>query len=251
MLFLPLHEQIAKSLSDNPGSLTKLAELKASGDLPRAYVEHPVVCANPNEPVIPIAMFMDAVPYTHTDSVLGCWGLNVLTNERFLFGVIRKRNLCRCGCKGWCTYNIVFQLAAWSFEALAKNVWPSERHTGDIWLPSDSKRASMAGQPLAHICACMYVKGDWAEYAHTFGLPAWNDGLRACFACAGFGADLFVHAGNGPDMLRWPCNRRGDYDAACDRCEHRVTVTTTVERTRLAKLLRWDKRPRGGAVFGT
>jgi hypothetical protein len=244
--FLPMHEQIAKSLRDTPGSLTKLAELKATGDLPRAYVEHPVVLGNPDEPVIPIAIFMDAVPYSHTDSVLGCWGLNVLTGERFLFAVVRKRNICRCGCKGWCTYHVVFEVAAWSLSALAKKEWPHERHTGDPWLPSDTKRASMAGEPLPHRCACIYVKGDWAEYSHTFGLPAWNDGLRACFACAGCGPDLFVHAGNGPESLRWHCNSPGDYAAACDRCEHRVTITTVAQRARLAGLLRWDKRIRGG-----
>ncbi len=201
--FMPLHEQIARSMEQDVGTLTKLIALKASGDLPPIYTQHKVVTDHPDEPVLPIAIFMDAVPYSQTDSVLGCWGLNVLSGERFLFGVLRKRNACRCGCKGWCSYDVLFRIARWSLEALAKKAWPTSRHTGEPWLPSDSARADLVGQPFPVRCACLYIKGDWAEYAHTLGLHSWTDGIRPCFVCAGLGSDLFVGAINDAVSLRW------------------------------------------------
>jgi hypothetical protein len=89
--FMPLHEQIASNSEVSSASASKLLELKASGDLPEAYTRHPVVSANAGEPVLPLAIFMDAVPYSHTDSVLGCWGVDVLAGRRFLFGCLRKK----------------------------------------------------------------------------------------------------------------------------------------------------------------
>ena len=243
---LPFHEQVAESFDKDVGLLTKLQELKAAGDLPPVYTDHPVVREHPGEPVIPIAIFIDAVPYSQTDSVLGCWCLNVVTGIRFLWAVFRKRHMCQCGCRGWCTFNVIFRLAAWSIMALADKAWPSERHDGSPFCDSDSARAKKAGTPFMWRCACIYLKGDWAEYTHTFGFPAWNDSIRACFACAGCGPDMFVHAGNTPESLRWSCNEQGSYDEACNRCEVKVEVRTEPEQHKLVTNLAWDKRAKGG-----
>jgi hypothetical protein len=243
---LPLHEQLAQSLDGDVGALTKLAERRAADDLPLAYTQHKVVLDNPGDIVIPIAVFLDAVPYSQTDSVLGCWGLNVLTGRRFLFSVIRKRHVCRCGCRGWCTYNVLFMLTRWSLESLALGVWPAVRHDGSGFRLSDSWRASKAGQTMPFNFACIYVKGDWAEHAHTLGLPAWNDGLRPCFACVSYGPDLYVGAQNDGDSLRWHCNEPGDFEAACARCEIVVAIDTIAQRSRIADVLRYDKRPAYG-----
>ncbi len=244
--FLPLHEQLEKSFETDTQSIPALQALKAAGDVPEAYTSHSVVQAYPDEHVVPIAIFMDAVPYSITDSVLGCWALNVITGHRFLYGVLRKRHTCRCGCRGWCSFDTLFRITAWCIEALAKKEWPMCRHTGEAWRPSDKARGLRGGQAMSVRCACIYVKGDWAEYAHTFGLTAWNDGLRSCFSCSGFGPDLFVHAGNTVDGLRWPVNEPGDYEAACERCETKVMVTTAVMLIRIAGFLAWQKAGKGG-----
>ena len=88
--FLPLHEQITNTWDAEAGCLTKLLELKAAGDLPASYTRHKVVLDHPSEPVVPLAIFLDGVPYSHTDSVLGCWGLNVLTGTRFSLPLGRR-----------------------------------------------------------------------------------------------------------------------------------------------------------------
>ena len=225
--------------------LTRLREKKNSGDLPRIYLQHPVVTANPNEPVIPLALFVDAVPYAQNDSVLGWWGLNLLTGQRYLYGILRKRVMCRCGCKGWCGYHVLLRYTTWCLQALANRMWPHTRHDGQAWRSSDSVRRTKAGASIAYRCCCLFFKGDWAELAHTMGIPSWADGLRPCFCCSGFGTDLFVAAGNQLSGLRWACNGPGSFAAACDRCEIRIHVTTTAMRNRIATNLRYDRRPAG------
>ena len=131
--------------------------------------------------------------------------------QAFLYAAIRRRNLCRCGCRGWCSLWVLLQMTAWSIEALAKGVWPSCRHDGSAWRDSDSERASKAGQPVQLKAAVIYIKGDWAEYAHTFAFPAWSDGLRPCWACNGSGLTCIVlpiivraaSAGGATNLAMW------------------------------------------------
>jgi hypothetical protein len=40
-----------------------------------------------------MAMFLDAVPYTHTDSVLGLWCVSLLTGYRFFFCAPQEKHL--------------------------------------------------------------------------------------------------------------------------------------------------------------
>ena len=244
--FLPLHEQITNTWDAEAGCLTKLLELKAAGDVPASYTRHKVVLDHPSEPVVPLAIFLDGVPYSHTDSVLGCWGLNVITGTRFLWGVIRKRNLCKCGCAGWCTYFAMFQILHWSLAALAEKRWPLMRHDGTAWADGDDHRSSQSGKLLMVRMACIFLKGDWAEYAHTFGLSAWNDTLRSCFCCNGSGADMYVASGNDRDGLRWRVNLPDDYETACRLCEVLVRVLSDEVRDHLATILVWDKKAKGG-----
>ena len=100
-----------------------------------------------------------------------------------------------------------------------------------------------AGQAMLVKFACLFVKGDWAEFAHTLGLPTWNDGLRPCFACPGYGPDLFASAGNNAQTLRWDANSDADFEAACRRCEIRLRIVRRDTRDRIYALLRFDRRP--------
>ena len=140
----------------------------------------------------------------------------------------------------------MFLLARWSIEALACGYFPERRHDGAPWRASDTHRARLSGQRMGMRSACIYVKGDWAEYASTLGFPPWNDGLRPCVECSAFGAALYVALGNSPAGLRWGSNTDDEYFAACARCEHRVHIATRAMLTYVAARLKYDKRL-GGA----
>ena len=51
--------------------------------------------------MLPVAVFTDGVAYSHTDSVLGVWEINMISQKRHVVALIRKRQMCKCGCQGW------------------------------------------------------------------------------------------------------------------------------------------------------
>ena len=50
-----------------------------------------MVKRNLKEDAFSIAFFMDAVPYSLTESVVGIWLVNLLTRQRDLMSIVRKR----------------------------------------------------------------------------------------------------------------------------------------------------------------
>ena len=146
-----------------------IAELQSMVDelkLPPTYYDHPVYRANSaGPPPIPLGLFIDAVPYSHKDSVIGFWMHNVFTGERYLWLVLRKSQLCRCGCRGWCTCYSMFNFAAWSIQCMGNGRSPSGRHDGSEWHSPgfDEVRAHLGGAALKHKYLMLYIKGDWAK----------------------------------------------------------------------------------------
>ena len=52
--------------------------------MPPTYTEHATDLRAPeDELVVPLALYADAVPYSHTDSVLGFWVVNLVTDNRY------------------------------------------------------------------------------------------------------------------------------------------------------------------------
>ena len=144
----------------------------------------------------PISLYMDAVPYSHTDSVLAVWAQCLVTGARFCLGVLRKRTPCKCGCRGWCSFNELFMFLRWSLLALARGIFPPTRHDGKPWASADAVRCGTAGKYLPCRAAVVFIKGDWAEYSATLGFPNHADGLRPCFRCVAFGDDRFDYLGH-------------------------------------------------------
>ena len=98
--------------------------------------------------------------------------------------------------------------------------------------------------------ACLYIKGDWAEYAGSLGLPPWNDALRPCYECPAFGAAQYIALGNTMTSLKRDLNDESDYDRACRRCEIIVEIATDPEKTMVSERLRPDKRDGGARGLG-
>eukprot|EP00969_Alexandrium_andersonii_P071158 3141743-Alexandrium_andersonii.AAC.1 len=73
-----------------------------------SYTEHPGVKGRADQP-LPIALYMDGLPYTITDSVVGVWLQCLISKRRVLVAVVRKRLACRCGCRGWDTFDPVMR----------------------------------------------------------------------------------------------------------------------------------------------
>ena len=96
---VPIHECIEEELHDDPTILEQLDRSVRDRTWPPSYFDNPIVQTEGDSP-LPIAMFVDGVPYSNLDGVLGFWFINLISGTRHLAVCMRKRNMCKCGCKG-------------------------------------------------------------------------------------------------------------------------------------------------------
>ena len=251
VMTMPGHELMAMDLHMQ-GNLEKdaraLQDLRADPNgLPPCYWEHPVVRdAAEDEIVFPVAIYLDGAPYSQTDSVIGWWLINLISGQRYLTSVLRKRNICKCGCKGWCTFWRFWSFLRWTLRSLATGRFPEVRDDGQAWDPLDKERALLAGSEFGYKGACLYLKADWAELASTAGFPAWNDGCRPCCDCNAFGDGLYDLDGVTLDDTRsFMVNDALDYYGACIRSEIKVSLRDEDDVQRIVQYLRYDKRTQG------
>jgi hypothetical protein len=245
VLVRPGHEAFQKEVSNDCTFSVKLREAIEGGLLPPSYHQHPIVVSNPGEVIAPIAIYMDGLPYSQVDSVLGVWLINVVTGMRHLIASIRKKMTCACGCRGWCSYFSVLQFIRWFLVCMANGEYPEVRHDGNPFvLPRDQWREDLAGEPLAYKSCCIHLKGDWAEFCERLGYPTWQSGLRPCFCCATSGAEMYNPQGVSFLVDAWHVNTKEDYNDACSRCEIWVNVNAC-QHEAICNSLRYDKRVDG------
>ena len=100
-----LHEALAKEVHEDRSILE---EVKC-GQWPRQYWRHPVVVRALERGLplpLPLAIYLDGVRFTaplvgRSDTILGLWGRNVITNKRHYLMSLRSLDYCQCGCRGW------------------------------------------------------------------------------------------------------------------------------------------------------
>jgi hypothetical protein len=243
---IPGYEQLLASVDAKTEQ--ELVDLRAKTDgLPPQYWDHPIVQADPDEPIYPIAIYIDGVPYSHTDGVIGFWMINLITSMRFCIGVLRKRNLCKCGCRGWCTIYHFFRMLHWELKTLAEGIHPATKHDGTEWTESDNLRKDRAGTLLGIKAALMFLKGDWMEFAATFGFPSWSDAIRPCFLCNMYGTFMYLIESMTLDRFctGFRANEEDDYFDACDRCEVLVQIVGYNNIQSLEQVLRYDRSKDG------
>lgn len=238
----PPHEALHKEFVESPGLV---AQARAAA-WPACHAEHPVDQRAGGRSV-PLAFYLDGAQYTKTGACVLVFAVqNLVSGARHLCCAVDKRRLCKCGCRGWCSLRPLLQMFAWSFRALATGSFPSAREDGSPWPGAEEERASLAGLPLAcGVCAVQQVRGDWAEFAHSLGLPTWRHNLYPCLWCQCERASMFSFGELEEDDCPWQLNTHADYEAACRRCEITVVVRTEAERAAIASALFWDRRQYG------
>ena len=231
----------------NPSISVRLQEMIDEGELPPCYHQNPIV-QNSDSPVVPVSLFCDGVPYSNDDSLVGYWLINEITQSRHLLAGLRKKICCKCGCRGWCTFFEIFLFLVWGLRACADAAFPSVRHDGKAWGPLDVARSMRAGVAMRFKCCLIYIKGDWAEYNSTMGLPPHNDGMRPCWECNTTIEEMFRIDNISPAGLPWRPNDDGDYDIACRRCEKPVQINRR-QHDMLREVLKEDRRSQGSHGF--
>lgn len=241
----PPYEALGTELAEMPNFRKDLAAMeKTWAD---NVVSHPLVREHGVSNVVPVGIYIDGVQYQRRGSTIGFWMINLLTQRRHLLACIPKRDLCRCGCKGYCSLFVVLSFIEWGFEAMARGRCPEEQHTGEPW-PAGVSRSAVAGEALGFRAACVIVKGDWAEFASTLAFRAWNHHAHPCFRCCATGGpagNIASHSGLSVLSEPWPQKGMDELEAACDRCEVVVMINSRPELTMLLAALYFDKRKSG------
>ena len=219
---------------------------------PPIYWEHDLVQTaqdNKEDLPIPLSVYVDGVPYSRNDSFLGFWTENLATGARNLVALLRKSDLCRCGCKAWCSIFPVLLFIQWSLKTMVAGCFPSSRHDHLRWRASDAARASLAGTALGYKALVLYIKGDWLEFSSTLGFLSWSVATAPCMWCDSSVQDLFNFIGISP--LGIGGGKRDydadEYDAACAAAEIRCTIATREQHRSIVNALRYDKKKKGAA----
>jgi hypothetical protein len=174
-VFLP-HEVYFSMVGDGPVepwclSAEDLASDTGMGPLLRTWADHPDVRITDNlGQVAMLGMFSDGVQYTTTVRAGGTKSilvanLNVISAaspqlraRRQVLFTVQKARLCTCGCQGYCTYQTLMSVVAWSFQCLAAGVAPATRHNGEPFHRSEQRLEP--GRPIPK-AGLLQLRGDW------------------------------------------------------------------------------------------
>ena len=224
---IPPHEMLNKEMSENRLELDSLLAQHVRDDMvPKVYKDHIVTRAS-GKKAQPIAIYLDAVPTTKKDAVLGVWVYFAMSSKRHLCCVLRKSRMCQCGCRHWCSLFVLFSWLNWSLMAAAAGEQPSVSWDNrEYTMANDFIRSSTAGSLLLYIgCVCV-IKGDWAEFCNTFGFSTWTTKIAPCYGCWATKDNYLDDQSFSKGHACWPDFTMQDYLDACNQCEHDVVVHT-------------------------
>ena len=193
----------------------------------------------------PGVLYMDGVPTTNTDGVLGIWVYFKLSLERHLVAAVKKSCLCKCGCRHWCSLLVISSWLHWSMGLMATGTnATSDWLGGPLTCPI---RIALATEPLLYCFALVAIKGDWAEYCSTFAFANWKTARAPCLSCWSTTSNLLDDREFGNGSSPWPDFTMEDYLEACRMCEIIVTVASMTVLKRLRQSLHYDRRSNKGA----
>eukprot|EP00959_Pyramimonas_sp_CCMP1952_P076700 1602817-Pyramimonas_sp.AAC.1 len=205
--------------------------------------------------VYPVALYLDGIKFTRSigpgraDSVLNITGYNLMTNKRHVLYVISKREMCRCGCKGWDTLWGCFNHLRWSLSAAAEGARPRVRWDGQPWDP-DSRYApnNLESAQLKHRYIVVQIKADWQEFCVSLGLPTWQSVHNPCFICNCRKSEMFEFDGVGLDDNPWG-SKGENYEDTCKTCEVKVRIDSEDVRLAVINIAQLQNKKHEGRVI--
>ena len=250
-LSVPVHpplELLKAEIRQTPNLAARVAEAINDHLLPPRFLEHPVYLSKPHgSPVHPVSLYIDGIPFTRHDGVISVTVTHLVTKVPHLVALLRKSQVCRCGCKGWCSIFILMTFLRWQFEALARGEHPVARHDGEPFGDegAEAVRASLAGTPLGFAIAVVFIKSDLMEYATTLGFPAVSSLAHLCPFCCVTKHEIGDVSGLSALGVGFAVKTFAQYLAACSRCEIRVAVDR-LQFVALRAALQDDRSDGGG-----
>ena len=246
MQTLPIHEVVQQELSD-----LDVHALSAAYEPPPNYSDNRLVkeFAAKGQVVAPLSLFMDGVAYGKKNSVLVISVQNLWTGKRQIVCGVRKRLLCQCGCRGFCTLFCVFQWVGWSLEHMAQGRFPAHRHDKQPWGPQDQTRQEEGAKVMTCPAVVIQLRADWSEFMKVIAVPSWSSKKHPCFLCFTKKRQMAEHLGEGDGQsFPWRLKKWIDYEKACSQCEIEVQGLSYAQWSAMLGLLYNDKDSGGRAI---
>ena len=110
---------------------------------------------------------------------------NGLTQTRTLLTVLKKSDMCQCGCHGFCSWGHMQRVLVWSFNCLAKGKYPATDHL-DQPFPFGDDRALYRDFDLydGFAGAVVEFRADLLELTGVTGVKTWKNPLNPCICCS-------------------------------------------------------------------
>lgn len=94
-----VYKGIQEEVQATPDFFSKATDASRAAAWGLAFSKHEVVRRFGANVTVPLGLDLDGVPFLKRDSALAWWVINLATGRRHLALVLRKRELCRCGCQ--------------------------------------------------------------------------------------------------------------------------------------------------------
>ena len=238
------HESLSDEVGSCPDFWSRVEKTTLEQGWKPAFDSHPVVRTGGPKMSYPLAIYIDGVAFLKRDSCIGMWIVNLATGRRHVTIVLRKRELCRCACKGWCTIYGALDCLKWQLAYLARGELPPTRHDGAPWVEGSYKQFS-PGQAFGWKAVVVMVKADWAEYAHTMAYRSWAHHEHPCFLCdakGGPGGNLHTYEGWSTTGMPFAPKTARVYDDACRALERTVTIPSLLVLHDFVGRLEFDQK---------
>ena len=199
----------------------QLREAQQTGVLPDGYWGHVGIKDRSADGAFPLAVYVDGMPYRKKDGIIAWVVINLVTGCRHLICILRKGELCRCGCKGWCSMWVVWRWIRWSLEALFDGRFPSRPAPCLAWT---EEQDSWGGLHLALRGVVLYIKSDLMDRSTSFAFPTWNSVNHPCTDCWADRDTIYRPQPAGSLELQFRETTHEEYERACARAEVKVVV---------------------------
>ena len=204
---------------------------------------HPVVGrargrGTSEEHIRPVALYWDGVLYNKRHTFVGMCTHDIRRDARHVLWLVRKHEVCRCGCKGWCTFWPLLDVLRWDL-----NVGATGLHA---LVPQVSTTIIVGVTPLGFFIAVVGFRGDWPAVAEFLACRTWAHLNHPCLICKICKRDVILFCTFCDATLNPTCDwTAADHVAEVARCARRVVISSTEMRDTVGKLLRYVKNGRG------
>ena len=244
------HELLAEDFLKRPEKYC-MKKIDPADYMVPAYSENEVVKQYGVGNVMPVGIYTDKARLGQSDCFYrGSVGVTFVRKRLTTF-VIRGSQLCRCGCNGTCTTDVLQMEINHSLNLLQAKQYLQARLDGCPWLREDAHRSSLVHAVFPFPGAVVEYRGDLPERAMKAGLKT-HKGALACMKC--YAGNSKMHDKYGECTLHhWPFPTRTHESYVEEMLSHLVYahIGSNDEKQELLNSLAWRQvYPWGRCVVG-